>query len=286
MTVDFTQVDVFAESAYSGNPLAVFHDADDLDARQMQSIAREMSLSETSFVLSAARDAYEVRIFTPESELPIAGHPTLGTAWTLLDKGIVKGDELTQTSPAGTTKVTVHGDLVWMERPGIAEPDLEASDPTALDDIARALRIDASKLGLEAREIGRSGRLRPAFADAGLRQLMVPVADVDTLRRCSPPWGLTVADLGTYCFTAIGAGRVQARGLWPSLGIVEDPATGSAAAGLGLYLADRLGDIEIEVFQGEEIGRPSRIFVRAKPRLVRVGGRCVPVFEGALKSLP
>ena len=286
MIVDFTQVDVFAEAAYAGNPLAVFHDAGDLDARQMQAIARELNLSETSFVLSAERDSYETRIFTPVSELPFAGHPTIGTAWTLLEKGMVKGDKLTQRTRAGETHVSVDGDVLWIERTGSSEADLEDADPTVPADIARALGIDVSLVGLEARELGRPGRLRPAFADGGLRQLVVPVADLDTLRRCVPPVGMKTSDWGAYCFAAVGAGRLEARGLWPGLGIAEDPATGSGAVNLGLYLADRLGDIELEIVQGAQIGRPSRILVEAQAGRVRVGGRCVQVLEGTLRTLP
>ncbi|MDQ4142494.1 MAG: PhzF family phenazine biosynthesis protein [Actinomycetota bacterium] len=284
--MEFTQVDVFCDGPYTGNPLAVFHEAAELSATQMQDIAREMNLSETSFVISASSDSYNVRIFTPDREIPFAGHPTIGTAWTLLEKGILKGEAFTQASRAGETPVRVEGDRFWMERPGTTEPDLEATDPRSLDDIARALGIDVGGLGLEARELGRSGRLRPAFAHAGLRQLMVPLRDVETLSRCTPPWGLGVAEIGAYCFTAVGAGRIKARGFWPGLAIPEDPATGSAAAGLGLYLAGRLGDIEVEVIQGEQIGRPSRMFVRAEKSQVRVGGRCAGVFEARLRELP
>ena len=284
--MEYTQVDVFADDAYSGNPLAVFHDAAKLDARQMQAIARELSLSETSFVLSAARESYEARIFTPVSELPFAGHPTLGTAWALREKGLVKGDALVQRTSAGKTKVSVENDVVWLERSGTSEEDVQVADTTAPADIARALGVEAASLGLEARELGRSGFLRPAFANGGLRQLLVPVRDAESLRRCVPPIGMRTSDWGAYVFTAVGAGRIKARGLWPGLGIAEDPATGSAAVNLGLYLAQRLGEIEVEIMQGEQIERPSRIFLRARAGIVRVGGRCVGVSEGRLHSLP
>jgi trans-2,3-dihydro-3-hydroxyanthranilate isomerase len=91
---------------------------------------------------------------------------------------------------------------------------------------------------------------------------------------------------GYYCFTATQAGRVQARGFFPGVGVSEDPATGSAAADLGVYLADRLGVIDFEIAQGVEMGRPSRMFVRAHPGRVEVGGSCHLVFRGELESLP
>jgi trans-2,3-dihydro-3-hydroxyanthranilate isomerase len=284
--VEFFQVDVFADGPYMGNQLAVFPDAGELTARQMQAIASEMNLSETTFVTSHSSDSYEVRIFTPANEMPFAGHPTIGTAWLLRNEKIIKGDRIVQKGQSGETVVDFDGDITWMEREGFTEKDLEADDHAALDLVAKALDIGRRDVGMEARELGRSGFLRPAIADAGLRQLMVPVRDVSALERCRVPVGLDHLAMGVYPFTAIGAGRVRARGLWPGVGVSEDPATGSAAAALGVYLADRVGDIEMEVFQGQEIGRPSLMFVRGTKGRARVGGQCVLMFVGELQELP
>ena len=284
--MNFFQVDVFADGPYLGNPLAVFPDAGDLTREQMQSIAAEMNLSETTFVTGTSSDSYEVRIFTPANEMPFAGHPTIGTAWLLLNRGTVKGKRIIQHSGAGETPVEVDGDLLWMERPGTSEEDLDSRDSGAIEAVATALSIKRDGVGMEARELGRSGRLTPALADAGLLQLMVPVRDIETLQSCCPPRGLEHLSMGVYCFTASGAGRIRARGLWPGVGITEDPATGSAAAGLGIYLAGRVGDIQLEISQGSEINRPSRIFVNATKERVRVGGRCSLVLEGRLEELP
>jgi trans-2,3-dihydro-3-hydroxyanthranilate isomerase len=284
--MEFFQVDVFAEAPYRGNPLAVFPHAAGLSVVQMQAIAREMNLSETTFVTSVTDDSYNVRIFTPTDEMPFAGHPTIGTAWVLRHHGVAKGDRLTQRSPIGETAITFEEDLVWLERQGTVEDDLEATDPLAVSLIAKSLGIRPNEIGMEARELGRSGRLRPAFSDGGLYQLMVPVKDLDVLGRCTMPADLSMAAMGVYCFTATEAGRVRARGLWPGVGVPEDPATGSAGAALGLYLADRVGDIEVEIVQGVEIGRPSRMLVRAGKEGVRVGGRCLPIFTGRLEVLP
>jgi trans-2,3-dihydro-3-hydroxyanthranilate isomerase len=286
--MDFVQVDVFAEGPYAGNPLAVFADAGSLHTHQMQAIASEMNLSETSFVTAVSADAYDVRIFTAQDEVPFAGHPTVGTAWTLRHLGLVTGDELVQRSGAGETEVFVQGDSASFLRSGRSEPDLEDTDPGALRTVAEALGLSPEDVGLEARELGRSGRLRPAFSDAGLRQLMVPVRSIEALEACRPrPDVLArVAGIGVYCFTAAGAGRVRARGLFPGAGVQEDPATGSAAGALGLYLADRIGDIDLQILQGREIGRPSKIEVEAERGSVRVGGACALVLKGTLEQLP
>lgn len=283
----FLQVDVFAARPYEGNPLAVVPEATDLRSLQMQAIAREMNLSETTFVTSVERDSYSLRIFTPEIELPFAGHPTLGTAWTLLHLGLLEGDEFTQRSAAGDTRVFKKADEVWFERPGKAEPDLEQRDPETTRRFARALGLEPNKVGMEARELGRSGMLRPAYASAGIEVLMVPVRDAGTLSNCVPRAHL-LEDFGDgiYCFTATQAGRVRARGFFPGAGISEDPATGSAAAALGLYLADRTGDIDFELTQGVEVRRPSHMRIRARSGMVQVGGRCSLVLSGELTQLP
>jgi trans-2,3-dihydro-3-hydroxyanthranilate isomerase len=287
--VEFFQVDVFADAPFEGNPLAVFPDAQGLSKAQMQAIAREMNLSETAFVGAVQDDSYDVRIFTPEEELSFAGHPTIGTAWVLHDLGRVKGDDVVQRSRAGDTRVfSGAGDGLWFERMGESEVDLEARETDAPERAARALGLDVGRIGLEARELGRPGRLGPAFSDAGVRQLIVPLRDVASLEACRPRADILaeLTPVGAYCFTALGAGRIRARGFFPSLGITEDPATGSGAAALGLYLVARLGPVDVELRQGVEMGRPSRILLRAEGATVQVGGRCHLVLSGRLERLP
>jgi trans-2,3-dihydro-3-hydroxyanthranilate isomerase len=284
----FLQLDVFAARPYEGNPLAVVLDAAELSAGQMQAIAREMNLSETSFVMEAENEAYTVRIFTPAEELPFAGHPTIGTAWVLKDLGILSGDEFRQHSGAGVTTVREREGNLWFERGGEASPDVEERDPDVNARLARAIGLERGQIGLEAREVGRSGRLRVAWSDAGVSQLMVPLQDMRALEAAFPrvPFDIGDEGIGIYCFTAAGAGKIAARGFFPDAGITEDPATGSAAAALGLYLAARVGDIRFEVAQGVQMGRPSRILVDAKEDRVEVGGRCELVLRGELDVVP
>lgn len=286
--MDFLQVDVFAERAYGGNPLAVYPDAAELSTDQMQAIAAEMNLSETTFVVQSSERSYDVRIFTPKTELSFAGHPTIGTAWTLKHLGLLSEDQVVQRSAAGETAVTVTGDRASFRRSGQAERDLEEEDPRVIRTLADALGIMQEDVGLEARELGRSGRLRPSYSDGGLRQLMVPVRSIDVLESCAVRSDLLarIDDMGAYVFTAAQAGRVRARGFFPGAGVPEDPATGSAAAALGIYLADRLGEIDLEISQGREIGRPSRIHVSARNEAVTVAGDTVLIFHGTLDQLP
>jgi trans-2,3-dihydro-3-hydroxyanthranilate isomerase len=290
VTVDFLQVDVFADGPFRGNPLAVYPQASELDATQMQTIAAEMNLSETAFVTEYGADSYSVRIFTPREELPFAGHPTLGTAWVLRHLGLVTADRVVQRSAAGDTTVTFGDDAVWFQRTGRSSPDLRGTDERIEQKIARAVGLELGDIGLEPRELGRSvNSLHPAVADAGLKHLIVPVRDAPALARCRPVAHL-LDDLseahGAYCFTALGAGAVRARGFFPSLGIEEDPATGSAAACLGIYLASRIGPIDLDIAQGIEMGRPSRMRIKSGEDTVHVGGSCELIFEGSLKTVP
>lgn len=288
--MDFLQVDVFADGPFRGNPLAVFPDASGLDAEQMQTIAAEMNLSETSFVTSSDKDAYSVRIFTPREELPFAGHPTLGTAWVLRHLGRLTAERVTQRSGAGDTEVLFDPKGVWFRRRGQVTADLRNTDPKIEARIAAAVGLELADIGMEPRELGRSvNRLHPAVADAGIKHLIVPVRDAGALERCRPVAhlleGLSEAH-GAYCFTATAAGAARARGFFPALGIEEDAATGSAAACLGAYLAARIGPIDLELQQGLEMGRPSRIHVRAGEDDVQIGGACELIFEASLKTVP
>lgn len=277
MPARYRLVDVFAREPLSGNALAVFPDPGAVAPERMQRIAREMNLSETTFVTGVTADGYDVRIFTPGSELPFAGHPTLGTAWVLRELGAVAGERTTQRSPAGETPVTFEGDRVWLERAGTPGEDLDD-----VDGFLAALDLDAASVGFDASALGAGpGALRPAMPDAGLRWLVLPLANTEVLARLYPPPELPDPHV-VYCFAPLGPGRIKARSFAADLGVAEDPATGSAAAALGVYLAGRVGDIAVEIEQGAEVGRPSYLAVRAEPGRVRVGGSVHLAAEGTL----
>ena len=277
--MDFLQIDVFADRPFGGNPLAVFPEAASLGTEQMQAIAREMNLSETSFVTGIHADSYDVRIFTPAMELAFAGHPTIGTAWVLRQLGHLEGETVTQRSLAGETPVTSEGDELWFVRPGKSEPDREDTQ-----EIAAAFGLEPGDVGFD----WDGSVLAPAFADAGVSQLMLPVRDVAALGRAAPN-NDRLNDLGcagAYCFTAAGPGQLRSRGFFPGFGVPEDPATGSAAAALGIYLGDRVGALEVSIAQGVEMGRPSRIELRAEPGHASIGGSSHLVMKGRLEALP
>jgi trans-2,3-dihydro-3-hydroxyanthranilate isomerase len=277
---EYRTVDVFTRERFGGNPLAVFPHADDIDPALFQKIARELNLSETTFVLPSTHPDCDVRvrIFTPAAELPMAGHPTVGTAFVL-----DRGDRIVFEEGVGPIVVERTGDGRWR----MTQPHPVFGSP--IDD--RASIADA--LGLTLADLDAA--LPIQSVSTGVPFLVVPLCDRTALGRLvlqHPRWrpfGTTLE--GIYAFTPIGAGEVQSR-LVGVAGIPEDPATGGAAGPLGAYLV-RHGVVpagapaRILVRQGIEIGRPSEIHVEvegstASPGRVRVAGDCVQVGRAAL----
>ena len=280
MGARYVIVDVFARAPLEGNGLAVFPDPGSVDPAVMQKIAREINLSETTFVTGVGGGGYDVRIFTPTDELPFAGHPTLGTAWVLRGHlGALNGDEITQRSAAGETTVSFDGDTVWLERSGTDGGDLDD-----VGEMTSLLGLSADDVGFDAAAIGGTPHeLNPAITDIGVKQLMLPLGAAETVAALSVPSSVPYAD-GVYCFAPLGPRRIKARFFAPGIGVSEDPATGSAATGLGVYLGARAGDLDVEIEQGAEIGRPSFISVQARNGRARVGGEVRLVAEGTLHA--
>ena len=300
---ELRQVDVFTDRPLAGNALAVVLDADELDGDTMQAVAAETNLSETTFVLRPTglphppgpEADYKIRIFTPTMELPIAGHPSVGTAFTLLSEGrlgeVDDGLTVHQETGIGVLPITIvpteSGPLITMTQ---GEPRLF----DRVDDLDRL----AAALGCSVSGIGPSGHM-PKVASTGLRQLMVPLSDLATLSSLKPDLSALAVIERQYEVTGISVfvqqdpSSARVRFFSPISGIVEDPATVSAAGALGAYLASeglldaRDGQANFTVTQGIEIGRPSRIEVTVGvedgiPTRVQVGGRSVTVLRGRL----
>lgn len=272
--MDLTIVDVFAERRYAGNQLAVVQGAADLSTEQMQDIAREMNFSETTFVLASNDERATVRIFTPEWELPFAGHPTLGTAWVLAQG---RGSYILDLK-AGAVRVDFDADLGWMTPPTVslgAEFD----------------RVAAGELiGLDA---GRLDREFPVqLAEVGPKFILIGVDNLAALRAAKLSESLHQQHLadgaGVQCvfvFTTDCYGPdadFAARMFFNSGGVREDPATGSANAAFAAYLRMlRGGNFEVVVDQGVEMKRPSRLYLRISDTL-QVGGKVQLAVRGAL----
>ena len=298
MKYHFHTCDVFTDSVFGGNPLAVFPDGPGLDDGQMQRIAREFNLSETVFVLPPEDAAHtrRLRIFTPVGEAPFAGHPTVGTAHVLAAIGEValSGEEtrIVFEEGVGPVPVTIRaegGAPVFAQLTAAQPP--EVGPPPPADDVI------AAALGLEAADLG-AGDMAVQVVSCGMPFLFVPLQEVAALGRIvvdNGRWHAAFADyVSSLLFVfAMGGERpgsdISARMFAPLWGIPEDPATGAAATALGGYLAlrDPRGDDRLAwtVEQGFAMGRPSIIEVEADKRdgqvvEIRVGGASVMVSEG------
>ena len=281
----FRLVDVFTEVPFAGNQVCVVPEPPaGLDAETMATLAGEIGFSETTFVTGIREAGYDIRIFTPDAELPFAGHPTLGTAFTLVSEDRV-APNLVQTSAAGDVPVDVDlaSGMAWMQQlpPVFGDP---VEDRAA---VARAAGLELDDLVAE---------LPIVVGSTGLAHLMVPLREEKVLRRahrddagCARVCATTEAE-SLYLFVVRGEGDVVARMFDRGANIGEDPATGSAAGPLGAYLAHHwLAGMPGRgvVAQGEMVGRPSFLHVDVQPRedsfSVRVGGGVRIVGEGSFR---
>ncbi len=270
-------VNVFTQGGtpLTGNPLCVFERAQALDAARMQALALQFNLSETSFILPSERASAKVRIFTPRYEMPFAGHPTLGTAHVCRALGL-GGDRLTLELPAAVIAVRATGDR-WT---------LQARAPTWREVGEPRLTL-AAMLGLEERDLGE----RPLWVNAGVEQLIVPLASETAVRRVNVRADLlaqlTSADGHSmaYVFAPAGAGLL-ARFFFPQgRAVLEDPATGSATANLGGWClaTGRTLPCEFDISQGEYTGRPSALRLRVdEQRNVLVSGDVIELGRGSI----
>lgn len=318
----FRQVDVFTDRPLAGNPLAVFTDATGMTDAEMQALAREMNLSETTFVLPPSPAAtaqgalYRMRIFTPGQELPVAGHPALGTAWVLAADGRVP-----LVSPRTDLRYEVSLGVMplWLDvSPGDdadaasrlgqvtmvqSPPELiQIIDAEELEELAEALEIGIPYLRWKPKRGGPS-KSPAAVISTGLPYLIVPVEDLQMLEDVSNERSHQVADFAaTYGADsaalvapgnsgAVADADVHVRVfVHPRQGITEDPATGSAAGPIAVYLGrlarTRGKTYRLVIEQGVEVERPSRIVAEVDfdegghPGEVRVSGDVTPVLEG------
>ncbi len=303
MALKLHTLDVFTERRFGGNPLAVVHDADALDGKQMQTIARELNLSETVFLLKPANAAHsaKARIFTPGRELPFAGHPTVGTAILLaeLRAPLANGQRdaiIVLEQGIGTVRVGVRlraGQVPFAEFDAPKLPEMTGT-------LAARDRL-ADALGLLPREIGFENHTALRVA-AGNKFAFVPVTSLEAIARArinAALWPGTFPQSeidGVYLYTrqCLHTGSAfHARMFAPQLGVPEDPATGSAAVGLAGVVNefDGLpdGPHKRVIEQGHEMGRPSSIALTViveggKLATVRIGGHAVRVVEGQLET--
>lgn len=261
-TYAFRLLNVFAIAgdSFSGNPLAVFEDARGLTDEQMQAIARQMNLSETTFIFPSERASAEVRIYTPSFEMPFAGHPTLGTAHVVRSLARA-GEKLTLEMKAGIIPVTARDNRWELQANAARTRPVEATHAEL-----------ANMLGLDVADIGD----RPLWIDTGSEQLIIPLRSIAAVGRASPDIKLMAQHAFSpsrgasmaYVWATDDAGEIVSRFFFPKTGsIAEDPATGSACANLGGWFVANGETLPFQriVHQGAAVGRPSLLGLRVEP---------------------
>lgn len=297
----YVTVDVFTQHAFGGNPLAVVLDADGLTTAQMQSIATEFNYSETTFVLPAREPDHtaHVRIFTARTEVPFAGHPSVGTAVVLAQEmandGRPAADRFTFEEAAGLVSIRLireHGVVVGAE---LAAPEpLSVRSSVAADEAAACLMLAAGDIVVAAHP--------PVVLSVGLPFLVVEVGSREALRRAKPDLAAHERILPRIGVDAVhayvrgpGPSELHARNFAPLDASIEDPATGSAAAATIALLAslrpERSAEISWRIEQGVDMGRPSLLLGRTEKcngivTAVHVAGHAVQIMRGHLLGPP
>jgi trans-2,3-dihydro-3-hydroxyanthranilate isomerase len=267
----YAVADVFTDTPLQGNQVAVFTDAREIPEEQLQRLARETNLSETVYVYPPAGDGHvRIRIFTPSLELPFAGHPVLGTAIVL--GGPLQLVEIKLETKQGTIVLALEREGARIVSARMRQPVPKVQPFAQVDDLLAALGGVESQLPVE-------------LYDNGVPHVFVALDSREDVVALDPdqPALLRLGTYGINCFTAEGT-TVKTRMFGPGLGMAEDPATGSAAGPLALHLVRHgrigFGD-EIEITQGEEIGRRSTLYATVhSPEHIEVAGSAVIVARG------
>jgi trans-2,3-dihydro-3-hydroxyanthranilate isomerase len=287
----FVTVDVFTNQRFGGNPLAVFPDARGMSDAEMQSLAAEFNLSETTFVLPPddSANTARVRIFTRTTEMPFAGHPNVGTGYVLAQQGRDKNGKLLFEELAGLVEVQIERDRSGAPVGAtIAAPQpLSLGVELPVEEIAACAGLTASEVIVAAHRPVQASLGNPfVIAEVEAAALKRAAPDIAAFRKSVTRESALKGRLGLYLYAHEGEGRVQARMFAPLGGTFEDPATGSAAGPLGALLLSLSSDAEkrLDIHQGVVMGRPSLLQVVARRGAdgirATIAGQCVPVLRG------
>lgn len=281
----FKQVDVFTTKPFKGNPVAVVMDAEALSTKQMQAIANWTNLSETTFVLPPQNPKanYALRIFTPMQELPFAGHPTIGTAYALLEAGLIKPQSggLIQECAAGLISLTLHetdhGPTIFFELP---KPKLTALDINEIDQLEIMLNCPINR------------ELAPRLVDVGARWIVVHTSNAQNVLAAQPDFArLAIHDkamkiTGICIYGEWQQDHIEIRSFAPACGVNEDPVCGSGNGSVAAFIRHygKSSKIEkaIKSSQGRVVGRDGIINLLITDEKILVGGSAITCIEGTI----
>ncbi|WKX25423.1 PhzF family phenazine biosynthesis protein [Tatumella ptyseos] len=289
LAVNFKQVDVFTSTPFKGNPVAVILDARGLSTAQMQAIANWTNLSETTFVLPAENSEadYRVRIFTPKSELPFAGHPTIGTAWALLEAGRVVPHEghLIQECGAGLVRLTLtlghNGETsIAFDLP---KPHITELSPEQIDAIEEMIGC----------KISRS--LCPALVDVGAKWIVAQLSDASSVLNVTPDYArlrqhdLAMAITGICLYGDYPQQEemtIEVRSFAPACGVNEDPVCGSGNGSVAAFIRyhgkELSMPLQVKASQGQALGREGKVSLIIDHDIIKVGGCAVTCIDGQI----
>ncbi len=299
MKLDFATVDVFTDRQFGGNPLAVVPDARGLTSAQMQAIAAEFNLSETTFVLPPqdAANTAQVRIFTPRAELPFAGHPNIGTAFVLVGAATSAARAITGDTMIFEENAGLVGIELLRDRSAVTGARLAAPQAFSIgENIAR--EIVASACSIAPADIDTTAH-QPCIASCGIPLIFAAVTSRAALAAARPRTEIFAEHVPTtlatgvhlYVEAATPVADIEARMFAPLYGVTEDPATGSANVALIALLATLRAEsdlrLERRISQGVDMGRPSLMMASAEKRAgkivaAHIGGSCVPMMSGVI----
>ncbi|MBL8523912.1 MAG: PhzF family phenazine biosynthesis protein [Betaproteobacteria bacterium] len=278
-TLPYRLVNVFAESIFGGNPLCVFESGQNVTDEEMQALALQFNLSETTFILPSDKATAKVRIFTPTFEMAFAGHPTLGTSHVVREL-LQSGDAISLEMKAGVIPVSANGDrwTLSANAPTYREPDLSREQLAVI-------------LGLQAADVLDGAR----WVNTGSEQLIVPLASVDAVKRAQPNaerLASIASNIGrsmAYIFAPAGEGKLYSRFFFLKHGsIIEDPGTGSATANLGGWFAGNGTSLPLDfaIVQGELVNRICHLGLQVNAeKQIFVSGRVIEIARGVV-TLP
>lgn len=296
MSVDIYQVDAFTDKAFGGNPAGVVLEAEGLNERQMQNIAKEMNLSETAFLSTIDPNNFKVRFFTPTSEVDLCGHATIATFYTMAKLGNIGNNEKNKAIIHQATKAGRLAVEITFKNGAVDKVFMEQARPKDYGKVGETAGLLLA-MGIKEADLGIPGyRIDPEIISTGLPDIILPINNKEVLENLRIDKGLLiklskkleVTGVHAFYLPELNSKKVYTRNFAPLVGIDEEAATGTSNGALIYFLKKNklIDGRKITAYQGESLGRPSQIYCSIEEgngdKIVTVGGRAKIVMKGRI----